>query len=609
MSASPAGTTSGSPATTSPSPTPGHPCWVDVTPYPFGYDGNFVDPSSGECGPVSPFGAGWLGDFQEGGFNENPPCDLQVSSMAFRAWNRGLAAVQIINQLSSGTGYSLTNAFGVWLYNGSNWYPDPSFPGSNACPGSIVLWAGKLDYWLIGSNGNYPNAEQTLCRFDGVNLEWDEFKLPSATLAELPANQAGNSLGGVTSGICYAWNNCWFFGTDGVQVHWDGTQLSNVPIGAAQFPWLEGNFTSAAGGTDASGNEFGVAVTAAESGYPGSVSGESGIAKQPDGDSAPQVFDSSGGSLSPTAAPVPGQKGPTLATSLTDVASDSNGDVWVAGSPAAITGTYAQLYPMTEDGTAEPCAGYGPATFSASLYDWTGLAVFPYNGSALVGTAYNSPADGVTEPAVVSAACGQVPSVTTFQIPDPTNPDQAAATPVPADSGAFGPTVVAALADNDAWASTGYGLASDGQPERPHLYQWSDGQTPNAPAGNDIEPRPSVFTLDPPIYVTASPTYVPVTVAGSSKTKRSKTKKIKLKAPVYDVGSKLVKNSSTSFTLSITFKVRRTVRIGAEALKGKVIVSTSGIHRFAGHTGDLPLALTPSNWPTSLKFVVPKQKA
>src|SRR5262249_19565413 len=88
---------------------PGHPCWVAASPYPFGADGNPVDPTSSVC-VHSPL-----------------LCYLNVTSMAFRAWNRGLAA-------TTNPGASST-PFGVWLFNGNRWYPDPTFPGTRVCQG------------------------------------------------------------------------------------------------------------------------------------------------------------------------------------------------------------------------------------------------------------------------------------------------------------------------------------------------------------------------------------------------------------------------------------------------------------------------------------------
>src|SRR5215471_15531721 len=60
------------------SPSTSSPCWTEVEPYPFGTDGNPVDLTSPSCRPID--GA------------VRPACYLTVTSLAFRAWNRGLAA-------------------------------------------------------------------------------------------------------------------------------------------------------------------------------------------------------------------------------------------------------------------------------------------------------------------------------------------------------------------------------------------------------------------------------------------------------------------------------------------------------------------------------------
>src|SRR5450432_2337576 len=57
-------------------PTPGDSCWTDVQPYPFGSGGGPVQPSS------NPICVGLR--------NPGETCYLTVTSLAFRAWNRGL---------------------------------------------------------------------------------------------------------------------------------------------------------------------------------------------------------------------------------------------------------------------------------------------------------------------------------------------------------------------------------------------------------------------------------------------------------------------------------------------------------------------------------------
>src|SRR5262249_4027609 len=57
----------------------GTPCWAEIAPYPFGATGEAVDPGSPACSSA-PFGV-------------RGECYLTVSSFAFRAPNRGLAAM------------------------------------------------------------------------------------------------------------------------------------------------------------------------------------------------------------------------------------------------------------------------------------------------------------------------------------------------------------------------------------------------------------------------------------------------------------------------------------------------------------------------------------
>src|SRR5262249_30911338 len=156
----------------------------------------------------------------------------------------------------------ISNPLGVWLYNGSRWFPDPTFPGSQTCPGNVVIWAGKLDYWLIGTpSGNWIN----LCRFDGSQFVWEPLQLPAAPVARgkaldktLGNTNAGTT--GITNGTCLAWDDCWFFGTYGTIVHWDGDALTDDSASVTGHLWLATEFTGATLLDDAKGTAFGIAV-------------------------------------------------------------------------------------------------------------------------------------------------------------------------------------------------------------------------------------------------------------------------------------------------------------------------------------------------------------
>jgi hypothetical protein len=585
-------------------PTAGNPCWTDVVPYPFGADGNPVDTSAPSCNPsTTPFGQTWAGDFNppQGG---GPGCYLRPTSLAFRAWNRGLAATTFTFSPRSGS----PNPFGVWLFNGTSWFPDPTFPGSSVCPGDTVLWAGKLDYWLIGGFGRNG---QTLCRFDGINFIWEPLKLPAATLARLPIQAGQNApTGGVTAGACYAWNDCWFLGDDGIVVHWDGTNLADAPGGVGTSPWLEGDFTAAVAGTDPAGQRFGLAAAKnTAGGLPGHVP------LQPDGTPPPELFGSRGGPFAPLAfTPQPANP---FATDLVTVAADSLGDAWVAGAPSlGSRSTAVPLLRMTEAGAPATCPDYDAATFSTTtISGWGALSVFPSDGSVLAAAAFRGPRG--LEPAIVRGVCGQPASITRFVRPDPSVADQSAAPPVPADQTPQGVMTVGANATNDAWASTPNGQASGfvdangGHTEnlKPHLYRYTDGQPPAAPAGDDSETRPSLFTLDAPVYVPAPPTTIVITTTPPSTSQRGRTKARKLKPAIYAVTSSLKQPRNGELILYISFKVRRPVTIGVEALRGRAVVASSGVKHFRGPTGTLALILNRSRWPTRLKFVVPRKAA
>jgi hypothetical protein len=220
-----------------------------------------------------------------------------------------------------------------------------------------------------------------------------------------------------------------------------------------------------------------------------------------------------------------------------------------------------------------------------------------------------------TEPVIVR--CGSDPSITEFRIPDPFDSNQSTAQMVPADEGAS-ITAVSASAINDVWAAAGIGAwqhegseagATDGGPQRPHLYQLTDGQPPDGPAGDDNETRPSLFTLSPPVFQVETPTVV---VSPSVKTtttkKKGTTKHVKLKPAIYGIRTTLQRGGTRkkpTYTLHLIFKLRRPATVGLEALHGKRVVARAPMRRFKGRTGELSVALNRKAWPTSLKLTTP----
>jgi hypothetical protein len=596
FAAADAGAPDCAPTAQSPAPStasPGNPCWTDVTPYPFGYDGNAVDTSSPECNANADVAS----------------CYLTVESMTFRSWNRGLAAVQYI------AGGKSISPYGVWLYNGTRWFPDPTFPGSSECQGGTILWAGKLDYWLIGDEGT--SSWPSLCRFDGANFDWEPIPVPKAALAQVPQVPVVGSpgeyvpaQGAITAGACLAWDNCWFFGEYGVVLHWDGDALTDASPNLEASPWLDIEYTAAVVRTDAAGNPFGFVVADTPS-TPGVT--------QPDGSPPPQLFSSTGGAFAPLAfsPPTNPQPGDPYRTDLVAVDFDAAGEGWVAGDPTTNTPLAADASPLVRistAGTPLPCPGTPTDAFPGATHSWYSIGVFP-GGDAVAGGTMVGPG-GATEPVLARVSCTASPTVANPLIPDPTAADPATAPPIVDQSAAI--LSVAVNATNDAWAAstdgtiptTAFGGAAAVGP--PQLYHWTDGQTPLAPAGNDDEPRPLVVTQEPSIFVLAPPTVVTptVTIQTTSKVGTVKKKVKKVAAPVYDFGNRLSsRRANGTFVLSITFKVRGPIRFGLKALRHGKLVSSSGLHSFTkGKRGKLTLTLEPKRWPTKIVAVEPKSK-
>ena len=619
-------------------PSPGSSCWEDVQPYPFGSEGTPVE--SPQCAPT-PDG------------EDLPSCYLTVTSMAFRAWNRGLAA-------TAPPPGAAANPFGVWIFNGTRWFPDPAFPGSSTCPGDTIVWAGKRDYWLIGGPEKYGEWA-SLCRFDGVHLAWEPLKIPPATLMHASAPGSGTlsaEPGAIKSAACFSWDNCWFFGTYGTVVHWSSVTEGEPPKPVLRLrdaspsssqSLLRGEYTGAIARQDLTGNPFGVAV-----GTTSEAVAKGPLQAQPDGEAPAQMYGSSGGAFSPLAfaPPTTPQLGDPFRTDLVAIDFDSAGQGWVAGNPAGLSARFAYpgsanerppvarkfenpspqpspLVPLSPAGGAtascpEPSGErftYTPEPFyehtnPAGAFLWSSIAVIPTAGEALAGGRMRrAPAESIPndlnedatvgEPDITQAACDGTTTVTTFLIPDPTH--KVAAPPAPADrKGTV--TAIGANATNDAWAATTAGSlerpgGSSSIAERPRLYHLTNGQPPKAPEGDDLEHRPLELQLDPPIFVlepppAPEPPEPPVTV--------TQGKTVTLPSAVYGVKARLHttrRHGRVNLSLYLTFKLRRAVTIGAQALRHGHVVSVAKPRHFVGRTGLLILSLDRKQWPTNVKFV------
>jgi hypothetical protein len=169
-------------------------------------------------------------------------------------------------------------------------------------------------------------------------------------------------------------------------------------------------------------------------------------------------------------------------------------------------------------------------------------------------------------------------------------------------------SAIAANATNDAWAAATIGRLANNEWEPPRLYRLTDGQPPEALAETypptepkrqkeeEGEPEPPTFVLEPP---PPSPSAEPPATV-------TKSKAVKLPAPVYDVKAKLhttTRKGHIILSLYLTFKLRRSVTIGAHALRHGKVVSVAKPRYFTGRSGRLILVLNRKHWPTSVKFV------
>jgi hypothetical protein len=607
-------------------PAAGRPCWVDVNPYPFGADGN---PASAPC-------SGTLGN-----------C-LQVTSFAFRSWNRGLAVTE--PTATSSTPY------GVWRYNGSRWYPDPTFPGSSTCPGRTVLWAGKLDVWVIGGT-------RVLCRFDGAASQWEPFTLPAATLArgQQPIPAPGKGIGPlviITTGACFAWDNCWFFGNYGSVVHWDGTELTDESPNIATSPALAGTYEDAVALTDAGGIPLGIAVANTRNSYYNQLAPpySGNVTPLVSSSSAPpptELFSSNGTSWSSVryAPPTtPNGAADPYRTDLVAVAFGADDTGWAAGDPAgsgppqinptapADTPEAAPLVPLSAGGADSSCKGppVDQLTYTNAppvvpgqpnepdSYFWTSISTLPGSpGEAIAGGQLRTgPADDLVphptqtyetgEPVIVQTDCNGGYTVTRFVVQAASATSSTPATYKPdGDSGEY-ISALAASAVNDGWAATGGESIST--PVR--LFRLTDTTPPEAPAGNDVETRPLNLHETPPLIVFAplpppplapepapepAPTPAPI-VTATTKTLPPPIDHIKVK--LHTATHTSANGAKTrSFTLEVSFTVVRNVTIGLEALRKGKVVATTGLKAFRPARGTLELPLKRADWPTKLRFL------
>lgn len=575
--------------------TPEDPCWVEVSPYPFGVEGTPVDDGA-------------------------PDTDrLTVGSLAFRAWNRGLALMS-----------EPTTPFGVWLFNGTRWYPDPTFPGKQTCRGTRVTWAGKRDYWVFGG--------ASLCRFDGFNYEWQPLQLPAETVAR-------DIL--LTEGACRAWNDCLFVGTRGGSVHWDGTALRDVPQ-AASNALRDALFRRTADGRVLSAV---VAGTSATVGFGPPVETDPNAV-------LPQLFSVVGNLIQARTLPVPTNSlpGDPFRTDLAFVDLDDQGNGWTAGNPAGTnpvwtdsgasagavrgrapgdsTTDFSPLVPIGPNGPVTDCAGPPADMFTYSALGdvtddvlWTGLSMIPLapRRAAWAGALFHEAQAPAQEAALIHFECGRPPVVYRFQAPDPSwEPPDPCPRPcepplIQASHDGF-VTAVAANAPNDAWASTTQGIiiTSFGRFTQPaRLYRWSDGLPPAAPPGDDVEePRPLPRADDPPEYILEPPPPPPPPpVLTTTRRLGPAIDRIRIKAKrkvklvrrrVSYRGRTVMANVRTvETTLYITFRVRRPARVQVLGLRRSRVVARTKSRRFkAGRRGRLVMRPDPKRWPKRFKFNV-----
>jgi hypothetical protein len=544
--------------------------------------------------------------------------------MAFRAWNRGLAATSLV---APGVFRDTPNTYGVWIFDGARWAPDFTFLGNKECPGNTIVWAGKRDYWLVGPG---PKDEwPAICRYDGwEKLAWQKLPLPAATLGHVtpaPTSAHPNPArrpGGITSAACFAWNNCWFFGTYGVVVHWNGKGLEDATPPSSEG-WLQGEYTGAVARENLAGEPFGVAVGADRERSPSTEK----LPPQPGGAEAPEMYGSRGGGFSPLVFAPP--LGDPFGTDLVAGDFDPAEQGWVAGNPAGLRlGEGAQevptpytspaaspLEPVSASGASSGCKAPAPnfeyrtpgAPDPAGSFLWSSISVVPGSGEALAGGSMRQQDPRFGEPVIAQVSCDGAATLTRFRVPEAQSGSQPAPLVTADREGAV--TAIAANAANDAWAATSMGFfvppgKEQAEPQPPRLYRLTNGKAPEAPEGNNDESRPRELVEEEkhyeeekaPAETAAAPPLLTVTPIPP----------ITLPPAIYDVKVKLhrvKRHGRTYLSLYLTFKVMRPIKLGAQALRRGHVVSTARAHLFSGHTGQLILNVERKRWPTNIRFI------
>lgn len=625
--------TSTPPGATSPTPAATAPCWVDEK-YPFISEGKegegkrATEPSTEPCAIA-------IGQ-------EQRPCYLTVASMTFKAWNEGRAVTE-----GPGTEHNKL----IWSYNGQRWSLEPTFLAvSKSCDGRTIISAGKGDYWLVNASPAQPGQPwRPLCRFDSESNEWGPVAIPASTAQRLLYVSGSGTKqllktrnGAITSGACFAWNNCWFFGSYGIVLHWSeepppeggeavlALREAGTPLAPGLLPY--GEFLAAAVGQAPGGEPFAMAVGANREGYtsPSGLENTSPLQTAAGGEPPAELYTSIGAAFQPVAFVPPHleEAGNPYDTSLVAVSVDPRGFGWVAGGDPAAVPTEAHsnkpvpapLAPVSAAGESTcvkpPLFAYAPeqtpvAGAVPGAFLWSSIATIPGTEEAIAGGVMRRTAGEVVpgapsedrseEPVIAQVGCNGTTTLTRFRTTEVLLHGEATALSAPADrEGRV--TAVAASAPNAAWAATSAGTFASGRHAPPHLYRLTDGEPAEAEAGDNHETRVTHERAPPSFKEEPAPPPAPPSAPTIITTKKT----IKLKPAIYDVKSELRTSTASGhveLNLYLTFKLRRSVTVGAHALQGRRVVSVAKPKRFKGRTGTLVLSLSRQHWPTKVTFI------